>query len=39
MVLLTYVHLRTYHAGYGWTPERTAAVTVDMVSRGYLPRR
>ena len=39
MVLLTYVHLRTYHTAYGWTPERTAAVTVDLVSRGYLPRR
>jgi AcrR family transcriptional regulator len=38
MVVLTYVHLRTYHTGYGWTPERTAAVTVDLVSRGYLPR-
>ena len=38
MVLLTYVHLRTYHPQYGWTPQRTAAVTVDLVSRGYLPR-
>jgi AcrR family transcriptional regulator len=38
MVLLTYVHLRTYHTEYGWTPERTAAVTVDLVSRGYLQR-
>ena len=38
MVLLTYVHLRTYHSQYGWTPQRTAAVTVDLVSRGYLPR-
>jgi AcrR family transcriptional regulator len=39
MVLLTYVHLRTYHTEYGWTPERTTAVTVDLVSRGYLPRQ
>jgi AcrR family transcriptional regulator len=39
MVVLTYVHLRTYHTGYGWTPERTTAMTVDLVSRGYLPRR
>jgi len=38
MVLLTYVHLRTYHTEYGWTPERATAVTVDLVSRGYLPR-
>ena len=38
MVLLTYVHLRTYHTPWGWTPERTATVTVDLVSRGYLPR-
>jgi AcrR family transcriptional regulator len=38
MVLLTYVHLRTYHTEYGWTPQRATAVTVDLVSRGYLPR-
>jgi AcrR family transcriptional regulator len=38
MVLLTYVHLRTYHTGYGWTPQRATAVTVDLVARGYLPR-
>ena len=38
MVLLTYVHMRTYHTQWGWTPERTTAVTVDLVSRGYLPR-
>jgi AcrR family transcriptional regulator len=38
MVLLTYVHLRTYHTEYGWTPTRATAVTVDLVSRGYLPR-
>jgi AcrR family transcriptional regulator len=39
MVVLTYVHLRTYHTEYGWTAERTTAETVDLVSRGYLPRR
>jgi len=38
MVLLTYVHLRTYHTEYGWTPQRATAVTVDLVSRGYLTR-
>ena len=38
MVLLTYVHLRTYHTQYGWTPQRATNVTVDLVSRGYLPR-
>lgn len=38
MVLLTYVHLRTYHTEYGWTPQRATEVTVDLVSRGYLPR-
>ena len=38
MVLLTYVHLRTYHTEYGWTPQRATAVTVDLVARGYLPR-
>ena len=38
MVLLTYVHLRAYHAGFGWTPERTTEFLVDLVSRGYLPR-
>jgi AcrR family transcriptional regulator len=38
MVLLTYVHLRAYHAEFAWTPERTTAFLVDLVSRGYLPR-
>jgi AcrR family transcriptional regulator len=38
MVLLTYVHLRAYHAEWGWTPQRTADCVVDLVSRGYLPR-
>jgi len=38
MVLLTYVHLRTYHTQYGWTPQRATEVTVDLVSHGYLPR-
>lgn len=38
MVLLTYVHLRAYHSGNGWTPQRTADVVVELVSRGYLPR-
>ena len=38
MVLLTYVHLRAYHADNGWTAEGTATFIVDLVSRGYLPR-
>jgi AcrR family transcriptional regulator len=38
MVLLTYVHLRTYHTGYGWTPQQATKATVDLVARGYLPR-
>jgi AcrR family transcriptional regulator len=38
MVLLTYVHLRTYHTAYGWTPERARTQTLGLVSRGYLPR-
>ena len=38
MVLLTYVHLRAYHAENGWTAERTAGYVVDLVARGYLPR-
>ncbi|HCT81176.1 MAG TPA: hypothetical protein DGG94_14775 [Micromonosporaceae bacterium] len=38
MVLLTYVHLRAYHADGGWTPQRAAGFAVDLVSRGYLPR-
>jgi AcrR family transcriptional regulator len=38
MVLLTYVHLRVYHADNGWTPQRTATFIVDLVARGYLPR-
>ena len=38
MALLTYVHLRVYHADNGWTPQRTATFIVDLVSRGYLPR-
>ena len=38
MVVLTYVHLRAYHAHNGWTPQRTTTFVVDLVSRGYLPR-
>ena len=38
MVLLTYVHLRAYHAENGWTAQRTAAYVVELVARGYLPR-
>ena len=38
MVLLTYVHLRAYHAENGWTAQRTAGYVVDLVARGYLPR-
>jgi AcrR family transcriptional regulator len=38
MVLLTYVHLRAYHAEFGWTPRRTTDFLVELVSRGYLQR-
>ena len=38
MVLLTYVHLRAYHAAAGWRPANTAAHVVTLVSEGYLPR-
>ena len=38
MVLLTYVHLRAYHAAEGWRPATTAAHVVTLVSEGYLPR-
>jgi AcrR family transcriptional regulator len=37
MVVLTYVHLRAYHAANGWSADRTATFIVDLVSRGYLP--
>lgn len=39
MVVLAYVHLRVHHRTYGWTPERTADSVLDLVARGYLPRR
>jgi AcrR family transcriptional regulator len=38
MALLTYVHMRSYHAEYGWNPQRTADFIVDLASSGYLPR-
>jgi len=38
MVVLSYVHLRAYHADNGWTSRRTATFIVELVSRGYLPR-
>lgn len=38
MVVLTYSHLRTYHAAGGWEPRTTAEFVVRMLSEGYLPR-
>jgi hypothetical protein len=38
MVLLTYVHLRAYHAHYGWQPANTTEYVVRLVADGYLPR-
>ncbi len=37
-VLLTYVHLRSYHDDSGWQPANTADFVVKLVSEGYLPR-
>jgi len=36
MVVLSYVHLRSYHAAFGWRPGNTAEYVVALVSRGYL---
>jgi AcrR family transcriptional regulator len=38
MVILTYVHLRVHHRGYGWSPERTTDQLIELVSGGYLAR-
>ncbi len=38
MVVLTYVHLRSYHEVGGWGPLNTAEHVVGLVSDGYLPR-
>lgn len=38
MVFLTYVHLRSYHADYGWQPANTTDHLVRLVADGYLPR-
>ncbi|WP_018349663.1 TetR/AcrR family transcriptional regulator [Longispora albida] len=37
-VLLTYVHLRAYHAQPGDTAEHTARQVVNLLANGYLPR-
>jgi AcrR family transcriptional regulator len=37
-LLLTYVHLRAHHRGYGWCPDRTADQLVDLLAHGFLPR-
>ncbi len=37
-LILTYVHLRTHHGDYGWTPDRTADHLVDLLTHGFAPR-
>jgi AcrR family transcriptional regulator len=39
MVVLTYVHLRAYHADDGWLPASTAAYIIKLVTDGYLGHR
>ncbi len=38
-LLLTYVHLRAHHGGYGWTTGGTADHLVNLLTRGIVPRR
>jgi hypothetical protein len=37
-LLLSYVHLRAHHRGYGWPPERTADDLIGLLTHGFLPR-
>jgi len=37
-LLLTYVHLRAHHGGYGWSPDRTTDHLIDLLTHGFLPR-
>jgi AcrR family transcriptional regulator len=37
-VLFSYVHLRSHHRAYGWTPKAARDAVTGLIANGYLPR-